>query len=135
MRPQPLFGTITLSPWVNEPLPPFSQLLTAHDIARLTRRPKWMLVGLSFVGRFPRKRRYRGRRMGWLRADVIEWLAKDLQADLRLRPLKIQQPLPLGEFRSLRRRRSRLPRGTGKRLVPSIRPIVAASTRSPENWS
>jgi len=29
---------VTLSKWVNERFPPWEQLLTAHDVARLTRR-------------------------------------------------------------------------------------------------
>lgn len=74
---------ITLSPWVNEPLPPLSNLLTAHDVARLTRRSKWTLLGLRIIGQFPRSRRYRGRGIGWLRSDVIHWLAQDLRTTVQ----------------------------------------------------
>jgi hypothetical protein len=70
--------TVTLSPWVNERFPACEHLLSAHDIARLTRRPRWMLAGLTLVGRFPRKRRYHGRGIGWMRSDVLTWLTKDL---------------------------------------------------------
>jgi len=70
-------GAISLSPWVNERFPPWEQLLSAHDVARLTRRPKWVLLSMAAVGRFPRKTCYHGRSIGWLRADVLEWLAKD----------------------------------------------------------
>ncbi len=69
---------VRLSRWVNEPYPPITELLTAHDVARLTRRPRWMLWGLRLIGRFPRKARYRGRRVGWRRSDVLEWMARDL---------------------------------------------------------
>jgi predicted DNA-binding transcriptional regulator AlpA len=72
---------VTLSPWVNEPIPAWEQLLSAHDVARLTRRPRWILAGLALVRRFPRERRYHGRGVGWLRSDVIHWLAKDLRAE------------------------------------------------------
>ena len=34
---------VVLSPWVNEPLPAWEELLSAHDVARLTRRPRWVL--------------------------------------------------------------------------------------------
>jgi predicted DNA-binding transcriptional regulator AlpA len=69
---------VRLSRWVNEPYPPITELLSAHDVARLTRRPRWMIWGLRLIGRFPRKARYRGRRVGWRRSDVLEWMARDL---------------------------------------------------------
>lgn len=65
---------VTLSKWVNERFPPWEQLLSAHDVARLTRRPKWVLLGLTLLGRFPRKHCFHGRRIGWLRADVLDWI-------------------------------------------------------------
>jgi len=71
-------ATVTLSRWVNEPLPPFQELLSAHDVARLTRRPKLVLSGLMLIGRFPKKRRFRGRQIAWLRSDVLDWLSRDL---------------------------------------------------------
>jgi predicted DNA-binding transcriptional regulator AlpA len=71
---------IALSPWVNEQFPAWEELLTAHDVARLTRRPRWLLKTLALLGRFPHKRRYHGRGIGWLRTDVAHWLAKDLRA-------------------------------------------------------
>jgi predicted DNA-binding transcriptional regulator AlpA len=67
---------VTLSPWVNEPLFPWADLLSSHDVARLTRRPRWLLHGLALVGRFPKKHCFHGRRVGWLRADVFEWLSR-----------------------------------------------------------
>ena len=74
-------SAVTLSPWVNEPLPPFQELLSAHDVARLTRRPRLVISGLVLLRRFPKKRRFRGRQIGWLRAEVLEWLARDLAID------------------------------------------------------
>jgi predicted DNA-binding transcriptional regulator AlpA len=70
---------VSLSPYVNEPLPNWEELLSAHDVARLTRRARWMVLGLTLFGRFPRKHRYHGRNIGWLRADVVTWLARDLR--------------------------------------------------------
>jgi predicted DNA-binding transcriptional regulator AlpA len=67
---------VRLSPWVNEPLPPIEELLTAQDVARLTRRARWMVVSLARLGRLPRQRRYHGRSVGWLRSDVLYWLAR-----------------------------------------------------------
>ncbi len=49
---------ITLSRWINEPYPPLTELFSAHDVARLTRRPRWLLVGLELIGHFPRKARF-----------------------------------------------------------------------------
>src|SRR6266404_1336033 len=71
---------VSLSPYVNERLPNWEELLSAHDVARLTRRPRWVLASLVLLRRFPRKRRYHGRGVGWLRSDVIHWLSKDLRA-------------------------------------------------------
>jgi predicted DNA-binding transcriptional regulator AlpA len=71
---------VTLSPWVNERFPAWEQLLSAHDVARLTRRPRWILASLTLLRRFPRKRRYHGRGVGWLRSDIVHWLAEDLRA-------------------------------------------------------
>jgi len=62
---------VVLSRWVNEPLPPFQELLSAHDVARLTRRPKLVISSLVLLRRFPKKRRFRGRQIGWLRAEVL----------------------------------------------------------------
>ena len=65
---------VTISPWVNEPLPDIQGLLCSRDLARLTRRPRWELFGLALLGKFPRKKRYRGRPTGWCRAEVLEWM-------------------------------------------------------------
>lgn len=70
---------IVLSRWINEPYPPLTELLSAYDVARLTRRPRWLLVGLTLIGRFPRKARFRGRTLGWWLSDVLEWMARDLE--------------------------------------------------------
>src|ERR1700688_4918642 len=71
---------VSLSPYVNEQFTNWEELLSAHDVARLTRRPRWMVLSLALLGRFPRKRRFHGRGIGWLRSDVIHWLSKDLRA-------------------------------------------------------
>ncbi len=65
---------VSLSRWVNEPLPAWDQILTAHDVARLVRRPPWVLITMAAIGQFPRKRRFRGKRIGWLKADILEWM-------------------------------------------------------------
>src|SRR5665213_3154693 len=69
---------VTLSRWVNERFPAWEQLLSAHDVARLTRRPRWWLHSMAVLGQFPRKQRFHGRPIGLLRNDVREWMAKDL---------------------------------------------------------
>jgi predicted DNA-binding transcriptional regulator AlpA len=72
---------VRLSPWVNERLPAIEELLTARDVARLTRRPRWELFGLTLIGKFPRKKRYRGRPIGWSRAEVLDWMTRDLSIE------------------------------------------------------
>ena len=68
---------LTISRWVNEPYPPLYELLSAHDVAHLMRRPRWMLMGLGLIGRFPRRRRLRGQWVGWDRWEVFEWIARN----------------------------------------------------------
>jgi hypothetical protein len=75
-RKRPL--TVTISRWVNEPLPDVHGILCSHDLARLTRRPQWMLCGLALIGKFPRKKRYRGRPIGWCKSEVLEWMTREL---------------------------------------------------------
>ena len=70
---------VSLSKWVNERFPNWEQLLSTRDVARLTRRPQWVLMGMMVLGRFPRRHRFHGRGIGWLRADVLDWMAKDLR--------------------------------------------------------
>jgi predicted DNA-binding transcriptional regulator AlpA len=73
---------VTLSRWVNEALPPIQELLSAQDVARLTRRPKLVITGLMLLRRFPNRRRYRGRQVGWLRGDILDWMARDLTSEV-----------------------------------------------------
>ncbi len=68
---------VSLSKWVNEALPPCQEILTARDVARLTRRHRWVLEALTLFGRFPAKCRFHGRCIGWRRQDVLLWLGAD----------------------------------------------------------
>ena len=68
---------ISISRWVNESLPPWNQLLTAHDVARLARRHQLILRTLALVGRFPKQVRFHGRRIGWRRTEVLDWVSRD----------------------------------------------------------
>ncbi len=67
--------------WVNDRCPPLAEILSARDVARLTRRPSWWLLALSVIGHFPCKARFRGRALGWRRAEVLAWLARDLELE------------------------------------------------------
>src|ERR1700676_1420797 len=67
---------VSLSPWVNERFPAWAELLSAHQVARLTRRPHWLLIGMMVLGRFPKERRFHGRGIGWLRSEIAHWMAK-----------------------------------------------------------
>lgn len=69
---------VHLPRWINEPLPDVRLLLSSHDVARLTRRPRWQLIGLTVLGRFPRRRCYQGRPLGWHRDDVLAWLTRGM---------------------------------------------------------
>lgn len=69
---------LRLPRWVNEPLPDLRALLTANEISRLTRRPRWLLLGLAVLGWFPKQRTHCGKPVGWHRADVIDWLTQNM---------------------------------------------------------
>jgi len=71
----------SLSKWVNEKLPACHQLLTTHDVTRLTRRSPWILAALALFGRFPKKTRFQGRPLGWCRTEVMAWMAWDLRIE------------------------------------------------------
>lgn len=67
---------VSISQWVNEPYPAWDQILTAHDVARLIRRPPWVFSTMAAVGKFPQRQRFRGKKIGWLKADILEWMAR-----------------------------------------------------------
>ena len=72
---------IRLPRWVNEPLPDLRALLSASEISRLTRRPRWLLLGLAVLGRFPKQRTHCGKPGGSHRADVPVWLTQNMTVD------------------------------------------------------
>lgn len=72
---------LRLPRWVNEPLPDLRALLSASEISRLTRRPRWLLLGLAVLGRFPKQRTHCGKPVGWHRADVLDWLTQHMAVE------------------------------------------------------
>jgi predicted DNA-binding transcriptional regulator AlpA len=73
---------VFISKWVNEKSPAWDQILTAHDVARLTRRQRWILSTLTILGKFPKKQRFQGRYAGWRRSDIEHWLSVHRSAGL-----------------------------------------------------
>jgi predicted DNA-binding transcriptional regulator AlpA len=69
---------LRLPRWINEPLPDLRAILSASEISRLTRRPRWLLLGLSVLGQFPKRRTHCGKPVGWHRADVLDWLTENM---------------------------------------------------------
>src|ERR1700678_2000984 len=67
---------VSISCWVNEPYPAWDCILTAHDVARLIRRPRWMLGSLAAIGQIPCRQRFHGKHIGWLKADILEWMVR-----------------------------------------------------------
>jgi predicted DNA-binding transcriptional regulator AlpA len=100
---------VSISRWVNEPYPAWDQILTAHDVARLIRRSPWVFSSMASVGQFPQRQRLRGKKIGWLKADILEWMARTHRVarstDKTIRRRKLvppnQQSLPL-EYPSAR---------------------------------
>lgn len=111
---------LRLPRWVNEPLPDLRALLSASEISRLTRRPRWLLLGLAVLGRFPKQRTYCGKPVGWHRADVLDWLTQNMtmEADQSPRSGRCrhasprQACLPFDTARSLERTQERQRRQT-----------------------
>lgn len=118
-----LEGRVSISKWVNEALPPWSELLSAHDVARLTRRPRWVLSALSLMRRFPRKRHFHGRPVGWHRRDVARWLERHHGGGRRsVVPMPVNLSLPFPEHPVVPKPRLQLRhagRGIGRRRRPT----------------
>ncbi len=106
---------VSISRYVNEQFPNWEELLSAHDVARLTRRPRWMVLSLTLLGRFPRKQRYHGRSTGWLRCEVLSWLARNSPV-LRCRTFH------LTNSRLHNTRQGLLPLGFARRTYTARRP-------------
>ena len=87
---------VYLPRWVNEPLPDLRAILSAGEISRLTRRPRWLLLGLAVLGRFPKQRTHCGKAVGWHRADVLDWLTQHMtiEPDRPLTPRTCRQARP-----------------------------------------
>jgi predicted DNA-binding transcriptional regulator AlpA len=115
-------GAVLLPEWVNEKLPALDQILSAHDVARLTRRSRWVVYALTLLGRFPRRQRFRNRAIGWTRHDVVTWLAERAPREREFRrrlhrrrtrsPSLLQLALPMHLART---RRARGPCGRGRK--------------------
>lgn len=99
-------GGVTLSRWVNERPVAGAELLCAHDVARITRRPRWALGLLALAGRFPRQARFRGRAIGWLRRDILEWMSGHLALDPNGETQHCPSPESSRACRSARRSRA-----------------------------
>ena len=111
---------LRLPRWVNEPLPDLRALLSASEISRLTRRPRWLLLGLAVLGRFPKQRTHCGKPVGWHRADVLDWLTQNMTVEADKIPRSgrclhaspRQACLPFDTARSLERTQERQQRHT-----------------------
>lgn len=119
---------LRLPRWVNEPLPDLRAILSASEISRLTRRPRWLLLGLAVLGQFPKQRTHCGKPVGWHRADVLDWLTQNMTIDADSNPgsrsgrcrhaSPHQACLPFGTARSIgtSRQRQRRHAAGGQRL-------------------
>src|SRR4051812_31016782 len=82
---RPASPEVSLSRWVNERPPAWDQILSAHDVTRLTRRSRWVLTALTLLGRFPKRKRFHGRPIGWCRTEILHWMTQDLNVDSAMR--------------------------------------------------
>jgi len=129
---------VSISKWVNEAYPPWDEILSAHDVARLTRCHRWVLSAMAALRRFPRKRRFHGRAVGWHRADVVRWLANHHSGPTApRRPSTLPLPLPLPGG-ALTRRNLDPRHGSGRtvrrRRIQSIkRPVPHPASRTTDD--
>jgi predicted DNA-binding transcriptional regulator AlpA len=96
---------VSISRWVNERLPAWNEILTSHDVARLTRRHHWTLTALTLVGRFPKKQRFHGRPVGWLRVDIDDWMGRHRHVSGPCSKRRANRPWPIQKVCNLRGRR------------------------------
>jgi len=95
-----LKGSVSISRWVNEQYPQWDLILSAQDVARLTRRHRWVLAAMAALRRFPRKRKFHGRAVGWHRGDVVRWLAnRHGRPTAPQKPSTLPLPFPVPEGR------------------------------------
>src|SRR3984957_1708526 len=113
---------VSISKWVNEACPPWDEILSAHDVARLTRHHRWVLSAMAALRRFPRKRKFHGRAVGWHRGDVVRWLANHhSRSTAPRRPSTLPSPGGLFEQRKFR-------------SAAWQRKNDSSSTKSPPRW-
>jgi predicted DNA-binding transcriptional regulator AlpA len=108
---------VSLSRWVNERPPAWSEILSAHDVARLTRRRRWVISTLTFLGRFPKQQRFHDRPIGWAKHDVLTWIADSAVSHRRFGglghpPALFRRSLPMHVPRT---RRNRVPCSAGRK--------------------
>jgi predicted DNA-binding transcriptional regulator AlpA len=114
MAAKNLKTVVSISKWVNEAYPPWDEILSAHDVARLMRRHRWVLSAMAALRRFPRKRKFHGRAVGWHRGDVVRWLANHHSRPTALqRTATLHLPFPVPEG-CLNRRNSDRRRSSGR---------------------
>jgi predicted DNA-binding transcriptional regulator AlpA len=108
----------------NEKPSPWGEILSAHDVARLTRRHRWVVHALALIGRFPKPQRFHDRSIGWAKHDVASWLAEVEASRGRLArtrrqrthsPALLQQSLPMHFPRTRRARGPCVSRRKGDR--------------------
>jgi predicted DNA-binding transcriptional regulator AlpA len=117
-------ATVSLSKWVNEKLPACDQILSARDVARLTRRRRWVVYALTLFGQFPKRQRFHGRAIGWAKSDVLKCQSENSTFQRRFARsrypvesrLLLQQMLPMHFPRTRRWRGRCASRRKGSRL-------------------
>src|SRR5882757_3222079 len=120
-------ANVSISRWVNEAYPEWDQILSSHHVARLTRRHRWVLSAMAALRRFPRKRKFHGRAVGWHRGDVVRWLAnRHSRATAPRAPSTLPLPFPMLE--DCLSPRNPLPRHATRRPVRRRRTLSIKGT-------
>jgi hypothetical protein len=69
---------VSVPRWIHERFPPLHELLCTHDVARLSRRLRWVIAGLCLIGRFTKKLKLHKRVIRRHRSEAVAWLAENL---------------------------------------------------------
>lgn len=101
---------VSVPQWIHERFPPLHELLCTHDLARLSRRLRWVIAGLCLIGRISKKLKLHKRAIRRHRSEAVAGWAENLGITRGRGKAK----------RSVARRHRRKP-GTKGKTSPGIR--------------
>jgi len=96
----------------NDRIAALDQILTTRDVVAIVGHHRCTLFRWMSAGQFPYKHSFRGRKVGWLRSDIEEWLAGDTMDS---------RPHPNGATKRVAALVSAAPSGLSTHNTPPVR--------------